>query len=239
MNDTSPGSAERGIGLLPPVGNTGVEPEAVSLAWLAGTIRSDDDVGLGWELIRKLGDDARQGGQHGYYGHTVHAADGGWQVGWSGHGGAAGTTYVELRQAWLEGQGPQAPTLALELLSRGLRLSRADLAGDDVSRSSRRPREFFDARQVASTRTDRAGWKFTEDGLGRQTLNVGSRTSERCMRLYDHAPGCLRHELELKGATAAALGAALLTGAPVSDLWAEQYARLVRWPDEWLSVPVF
>lgn len=238
MNASRSGQAEHGFGVLPPFGNTGVEPGSVSLAWLAGTIRSEDDAGLGWELVRSLADDGRLGGQSGYYGHSVHGADGSWGVAWSGHGGASGTTYVELRQRFLERHGPEAGHLAFELLCRGLRSSRVDLAGDDLRATARRPREFFDVRSTASTRTDRARWKFTEDGLGRQTLNVGSRASERCMRLYDHAPGCLRHELELKGATAAALGADLAAGASLSDLWARQYAKLVCWPEEWGQVPV-
>ena len=221
---------ESNVALLPPFGNTGVEPVNVTVAWLAGTAviwdAEDHGAAIGWDLWRKIGGSSILAGSNRHYDHGVRADDWGWQVMWAGRGGATGTVYCEIRQTRLEAADGLA--LARQLISAGIRASRLDLAGDDLRPDAPRPRTYFDARQTAWTRTHRDRWVFREDGTGRQTVNVGSGASERQARIYDHAPGVLRHELELRGDVARSTAAALAVAAPAA-LWAAEYGRLVRW----------
>lgn len=216
--------------VLPPFSNTGVESGDVGLSWLGGTIRSDDGEGVGWGLTRRLGGPSTLTGSTVHYRAGVRADDWSWSVMWGGMGGAVGTVYATIRQSYLERVGSDGLALARDLLRDGyLASSRVDLAGDDLRGSGPRPRWYFDRRAEAWTRTQRGRWQFTEQGSGSQTLYVGSRSSDRMLRLYDHAPSVLRHELELKGVVAAGVGVALGSGASVADLWAAEYGRLVRW----------
>ena len=222
--------AERGPGFLPPFSNTGVESERVGLSWVGGTIQSDDGERVGWDLTRRLNGPSTLTGSTAHYRAGARADDWSWSVMWGGMGGAAGTVYTTLRQSYLERVGMDGLTLARELMRDGyLTCSRVDLAGDDVRGVGPRPREYFERRGEAWTRTQRGRWQYTEQGSGCQTLYVGSRSSDRMLRLYDHAPSVLRHELELKGIVASGVGLALGAGASVAGLWASEYLHLVRW----------
>ena len=117
-------------GVLPPVGNTGVEP-GPEVSWLLGTLRSEDPAKEGrrvWsEVLRPLlGGEWRQSGAK-HYGKGFRLDD--WSAGvyWDGQGDAKGTAMVEVRQSALDGLTKSA---RLDLL-RLVRPRRLDLACDD------------------------------------------------------------------------------------------------------------
>jgi hypothetical protein len=166
----------------------------------------------------------------------VAADDWSYAVYWRGLGGAAGGVFLEVRQVAWEGLGAQWRPLALALLVReGLRARRIDLALDDWGVRCR-PGELFSARAEARTRTHRDGWELTVRGSGETKLTVGSRASERYLRVYDKPVGKVwrvRHEVELKGDAATAAGGWIGGGLGLRELWAREVSRLVAWP----SVP--
>jgi DNA relaxase NicK len=167
-----------------------------------------------------------------HYSSGVRADDWSWQVLWSGQGGSRGTVYVETRQTLTE----RTPEIALTLLGLGVRPSRIDLACD-VGGDSWHPSDLFALRDEAWTRTRRGGWTLTLRGDGGATLYVGSRSSDRFLRVYVKG-AIVRHELELKGAVAAAVGASLEKRTQLGHLWAAEYAKLVRWPVGHVREPV-
>jgi hypothetical protein len=214
-------------GLLPPVGNTGVEGSP-RVSWLSGSIRGPDGPPIGptfWDQhLRTHGEDWLQSGAK-HYAKGFRTRD--WSIGvyWDGQGDARGTVYVEVRQGALERMPePDALTIASTIRTR-----RLDLAQDD-DRGILRPPELYDAVREATTRTHRAGWRLESTSYGdRTTLYVGSRSSERYLRVYDRPP-VVRHELELKAELAGAVSAAWVAGAPLDGLYWAQYVRLVAWP---------
>jgi hypothetical protein len=238
-------------GVLPPESNTGVEPVTVAVDWWHGTralsvadLTREDLPGagvpdlerlLGHGLARCLGSVTGSRGSHtlgptGHYQSGVAADDGGWSVKWDGSGGARRTALLTVTGAgWssIPPEGHPAALGALQGLTEG-RTSRLDLAGDAAA-GARHPRWYFDRRVAARTRTRRGAWTLTERGDGGETLYVGSRTSERFLRIY-RRPGAIRHELELKGDLARLVAAAAAAGTPLAALWSAEYARLVVWP---------
>lgn len=216
---------------LPPLGPTGVETAKVRLGWFAGTAASDDPVALGWDLFHQLnasGSVLSPGNRH--YSAGVRATDWSWQVLWGGRGDAAGTVYAEIRQGVWDGLGEAGwTTLAGKVLPR-LRCSRVDLAGD-VDRPCASPSTLFDRRAQAWTRTHRGGWELTVRGDGGEKLTVGSRSSDRYLRIYVKGT-CVRHELELKGAVGRTVSDRVVAGASLAALWAGEYDRVVRWTGE-------
>lgn len=214
-------------GVLPPLGPTGVEPEIVSLGWFAGTAAPDDPPATGWGIVRGLVGPSTLSPGNRHYSAGVRADDWSWQVLWAGRGGAAGTVYVEVRQGVWEALPPDgAADLAGRLLT-AVRCSRLDLAGD-VLLPCALPSDLFAARDRARTRTHRGGWELMVRGDGGQKLTVGSRTSERYLRVYVKDVR-VRHELELKGATGRAACAAILSGDSLRAVWGAEYSRLVEW----------
>jgi len=200
----------------------------VSVSWLTLTLRADREDEVVWPLLRRLGGHSQSLRETPHYGRGVGADDRSWSVYWAGRGSNVGTVLTTVRQTRLE--QPDGQPLAFALAGAGWRGRRVDLAGDEDCATAPRPRWYFDARTLATTRTDRGKWIFLEDGVGRQTLNAGSRTSERFLRLYDHAPGVLRHEIELKDGAAERVAAALGAGVAAGSLWAAEYGRMIQWP---------
>lgn len=225
-----PGAAD--ITFLPPFTNRGVESGGVSVAWLQASRPAEDDRVAAMRLAMDLGGPSATGRPIPHYERAIRSDRGLWTVGYCGQGDARGTVAVTLRQSWWEAVGDPGPWLVRLLTVDGFHASRVDLAGDDLRPDAPRPRAYFDRRALAWTRTHRDRWVYREDGAGRQTLNVGAGTSDRQARIYDHAPGCLRHELELRRDVARAAGAALAAGERPAVVWAAEYGRLVRWPNE-------
>lgn len=224
-------------GLLPPISNTGVEPLlTVNVGWLGGTYGAGSEVPAPpdpWQAVRLLqslwpGGSTQHRGTTWYSKGVRHDA-GLWVVLYEGVGTARGTVAVTVRQDATEGN----LRAVLAVLGSGLRPSRLDLSAD-ASGTSPRPRAYFDARNEARTRTRRAGWVYREDGAGLASLTVGSRSSERYLRVYDKPTAAgqrrVRHELELKGDLAVAIARTLADGAEPAAAWATEYGRLVVWP---------
>jgi len=82
--------------------------------------------------------------------------------------------------------GSDAPILRLALANRG-RASRVDLALN-VYNSTLTPEHFWKALKAGDVITKTAGFKGIDDeGQGMNTLYIGSRKSDRFMRIYDKA----------------------------------------------------
>ena len=216
-------------GVLPPVGNTGVEP-GPEVSWLLGTLRSEDPAKEGrrvWsEVLRPLlGGEWRQSGAK-HYGKGFRLDD--WSAGvyWDGQGDAKGTAMVEVRQSALDGL-PKSARLDLLRLVRPRRL---DLACDDGYQRCR-PRDLFHAAREARSRSRKDRWRLEMTSFGAlTTLYVGSRSSEAMLRVYDKPPQGVRHELELKAERAEQAGSRLLAGWSVSSVYCEAYRRVVEFP---------
>lgn len=219
---------ERSSTLLPPIGNTGVEPTVTSVGWLSASLRPDGVPPDPFGLARLCTEYAPGGQTFGralkWYGKSIRHDAGLWVVGYEGVGTARGTLSITVSQDGCDA----APELVLALLRLGMRASRLDLAGD-VHDALARPRSYFDRRTQARTRTNLARWTYLEAGDGRSTTTIGARSSDRFARIYDKSDGRVRHELELKGALAAGVADRLLAGETVADLWRDQYGRLVQW----------
>lgn len=230
------GEFERGREFRPPVSPTGVETEQVTLGWLAGTASTDvghrGEQGHADRLVSRIravapGVAVRWRGNRAYR-DGICAPDWSWLVGWEGQGGAAGTVLVELRQSFFEARGISANTLAFGLCTDGVRPSRIDLAGD-VPEPATRPHEWFDRWDTARSHVPSRSVVLQVQRDGPEKLSIGARGGERYLRIYDKPErGCVRHELELRGARSRAVGL-VLGMAPLAVLWAEQYAGFVRW----------
>jgi hypothetical protein len=230
--------ADRSRDSLPPLGETGVEPVAGDLSWFAGTIRPDGpEEAIGWWLREVLMKGPESVGQSllatPRYRSGVRADDRSWSVGWEGAGDAAGTVFVEATQTHLERlQTAGSVGLALRLLAAGVRPSRVDLVG--VADGERLDlATLWAAWRGGRARTRVRGGRRVEDFDGRQGLYVGSRAGERFGRLYEPKgwqPWPVRLEVELKGGHAQAVGADLLDGRDVGDLWADELRGMIDFP---------
>lgn len=226
--------------VLPPRSNTGVEPGDVSLGWLAGTRPiwdEGDERRTAWDLFASVRDflpgpttmDVRSQ----WYSRGFAADDGSYAVFYEGVGSARGGLMLSVRQGGWERIGPAAALDAMRVFLGGsLRVSRVDLAGDDRRQDGRRtPAEWFSLLPAARSRSRPENRRLLVNGLGEQTMTVGSRTSERYLRCYMKLDrdGVVRHELELKQATAQTAVARILGGASLFDVWQAEYGRLVQW----------
>lgn len=225
---------------LPPLGTTGVDTGVYGeLSWFAGTIRPDGpEEAIGWWLREVLTGTSTVGqslASTQRYRSGVRADDRRWSIGWEGAGDAAGTVFVEVTQTALDDLGrAEAVELALRLLAAEIRPSRVDLVG--VAAGERLDlatlvREWEAGRARTRVRTGREVRTIPE---GRRTLYVGSRAGERFGRLYEppevDRPWPARLEVELKGGRAQAVGADLLDGRDVGDLWARELRGLIDFP---------
>jgi hypothetical protein len=217
-------------GLLPPFGNTGVETgHHAHVAWLHGSARAENDRAEGHRiaaLLRRPEIGSTLTGNSRHYQTGVRADDWSWLVQWGGLGDARGTVYAEVRQSVWESAAD--PAHLLRTLCAAIRPSRLDLASDVDDGD--RPATLFLRRDRAWTRTRRGSWTLLQRGDGGETLNVGSRTSDRFLRIYVKGPQTIRHEIELKGTTARQAATALVAGGPVFDVFTAEYGRIVRWP---------
>lgn len=215
---------------LPPIGNTGVETGPAHLSWLQGTHRPEDEQAYAWGQVQTLqgltGVGTTLDGGDRHWSKGVRADDWSWLVRW---GGLApdnrGLVYVETRQSVWESATDPAALLAL--LSSTVRASRLDIASDvDVGD---RPAALFLRRDAAWTRTRRGSWTLIQRGDGGETLTIGSRTSDRYLRIYVKRGDLIRHELELKRTAATAAADALVAGGAVAPVFRAEYGRIVRW----------
>ncbi len=222
---------------LPPLGTTGVERSVTGVvSWLSGSVEMIDGETDGWSWVERMQRVWPVGTHRPYtrfYQDGVVADDESWAILWDGTGDAAGTIGVEARQRlWEALSGPEAVKLALDLLTAGVRPSRVDLVGVDGS-GRIRPRDLLAAWRDGGVRTRTRTGKLWEELDGRQGLFVGSRTSDRYVRMYEVAGWDgrqLRLETESKRGRAAALGSALLDGRDADDLWAAELRGAIDWP---------
>lgn len=236
---------ERSTQLLPPFSDTGVETRAVP-GWFAGSAVADgDDESLASGLVESLRRflpgvviRSRNGSRH--YAFTLARADGSFAVLYGGLGGASGSVMVQVRQSAFEGLSPDGGAGLLAWCCANLRPSRLDVALDDGA-ARVAPGDLYDGRLDAVSRTHRGGWEWRQNGAGGSTLYVGSRQSERYLRVYVKAAGgraWVRHEVELKGSVALGAAESVLAGQSLVSLWAAEAGRIARWPDlpGWVSL---
>lgn len=178
----------------------------VGLGWLRGTIRGDSD-GVVRLLEPFFGAPSPRSGGTRWYSSTATLADRRVLVAWDGVASAAGTVMVDVTQAALDGLGWEGSVaLARALMAAGFRASRVDVYCDDRERraSARDVRGAVVAGHFVS-HAQPGGYR-EDDATGAATAYLGSRESERMLRVYDKEPNGAdprtRYELELKGAAA-------------------------------------
>lgn len=225
-------------GLLPPFSHTGVEPSAVSVGWWAGTREiwdggqsGDGEQAAAWDLFRRVqaiapgGSNLRARSQ--WYQRSFSRDDGTATVYYAGVGSARGSIMLTLRQSWFE----SVPALAVaDLLGlvQGLRVSRLDLAADVSGDRRLTPRTLYGQLPAARSRSRPANRVLTVAWDGAEKLTIGSRASDRYLRIYVKGER-VRHEVECKGDVARAAWAAIAAGAGLESVWRDQYGRVVEW----------
>ena len=224
--------------LLPTFSHTWVEPSAVTVGWFAGTRQvwavgegPADERQAAWELFAQVRDaapgESSMLARSTYYRQGFSMDDGSCSVLYDGIGRAAGSVLLSARQALFERLGSEAWALVVAL-APGLHVSRLDLAADAEGSSTLRPSALYGLLPAARSRSQRVHQVLTVDRGGGEKLTLGSRSSERYLRVYVKDQR-VRHELELKqGAARAAMGR-LLTGASLAGVWAQEYVRVVEW----------
>lgn len=141
-----------------------------------------------------------------------------------------GEVYVEIPGGALAPLGWDGQVRVLVLLdSIGVRLSRVDVAYDDLARVTD-PADVLAAIEAGNTRTRTRAWRSVRDHKGGMTTYIGSRLAECFVRVYrkwaesnDPTQGT-RWEMEAKGERAPIV-AALMRSAPRP---AETYLELLR-----------
>lgn len=155
-------------------------------------------------------------------------AEGRWLVGWDGAGDAAGTVFVQVKQSGLD-RLADARTVALALLSDGVRPSRVDLYVDHARAGSPRPRSYWAALPGSVCRVSARHRVLMVDGTGRETVALGARGGRRHLRIYDRPDGAsVRHELEMRAERARTVGEAMLV-EPLEGIWQREYGAFVQW----------
>lgn len=232
--------SERSTLLLPPYSSTGVEQEA-SPGWFAGSVMADGDgEEVARELVRSLlrflpGVHLSSGRTPQYYASSLASPAGTWAVFYGGRGGAAGTVMVQVRQSAFESVSAEVGLALLAWLCANVRGSRFDVAWDDYA-GLVSPAELYNGQAGASGRARLMVLRSeTYSGaLTGCTLTVGSRHSERFLRVYLKSRGgrpSVRWEVELKGGAAVDAAERVLSGVSVAELWRVEAPRGVRWPE--------
>lgn len=211
--------AQRSAEGPPPSSETGVEmPTApvVGLGWISGTFVGRDP-GAALDILRPyFGEGSARDFGTRFYGASSVLDDGRVMVGWDGHGGAAGSIFVNVRQGALDGLGwDRSVALAGSLLAAGFRPSRVDVYVDDRAGITD-PAAVYAAFSSGEVVTHAREGEWRENTGGGATAALGRRTSERYLRVYrKHEDGDARTrwELETKG-TLAGFALGLVVSAP-------------------------
>lgn len=219
----------------PTLSETWVEMTTVGLGWLRGTLRTDPESVMA--LLRPhLGESSARSGGTRWFRQSAYLADRRVVVAWDGIGQAAGRVMVDVTQTALDGLGWEGSRALLsDLLGAGFRASRVDLYVDDRRErraSARVVRGAVVDRQYVS-HADPGGYR-EDDHTGAATAYLGSRESERFLRVYDKDPNGFdprtRYELETKGEVAR-LVASAVAAAPAVDAAAVVCAHLLAFVD--------
>jgi len=229
---------ESTYGVLPTRSHTWVEPSSVAYGWLAGTRQVWADGGgqeseraTAWELFSTLRDaialPSNMTARATYYRRGFAFDDGTAAVFWDGIGRAAGGVMLTVRQTAFERLGDVGSAELVGRLVPGLHVSRLDLAADADS-DAQTPDALYAMLPTARSRSRAEHRVLTVDWAGGQKLTVGSRSSERYLRVYVKG-AVVRHELELKQGAAGAAMERLRAGAELVTVWRDEYGRLVRW----------
>lgn len=196
-NDTSP----------PPESETGVEMTGdVGIGWARGSIRGlEPDVVIG-ALAPFLGSSTPRGGGTRWYQASATLDDRRAMVAWDGQGSAAGTVLVDVTQQAFDGLGFERGLALLRTLhGLGWRPSRLDVWADDREGLAD-PSDVLAALEAGQVVTHAQGHEWRSNSQGGATAYVGSRSSERFLRVYRTGPvhgyAGTRWELELKGEAA-------------------------------------
>ena len=188
----------------PPVSETGVEMTGrVGVGWLRGTIRGVEPEDVTRTLAPWLGPSFPRGGGTRWYRSSAVLDDRRAMVAWDGQGNAAGTVLVELTQQAFDRLGWDRSRAVVDALrALGLRPSRLDLWADDREGLAD-PQDVLAALEAGQTVTHAQGHEWRSNSAGGATAYVGSRESERFLRVYRTLPvhGYVgtRWELESKG----------------------------------------
>jgi hypothetical protein len=138
-------------------------------------------------------------------------------IAWDGQAQAAGTVLVDITQQALDGLGfARSLDLLRSLTAAGFRPSRLDLWADDREGLAD-PLDVWTALEGGQAVTHAHGHEWRQNSAGGATAYIGSRTSERFLRVYRtlpiHGYDGTRWELEIKGQAAVDSLALLIEGA--------------------------
>ncbi len=206
--------------LHPRPSDTGVEMPTIGLGWLRGTVRGHHEPVMTL-LSGFFGPVSNRPGGIPWYRSSAQLLDGRVTVGWDGLGGAAGTVMLDVRQQALDHLGWESSLMlaaALDLL--GFKPSRIDVWMDDHARLAD-PADVRAALVRGDVVTHAQGHEWQENSRGGATAYIGSRSSERYLRVYRTAPvhgyEATRWELESKGDAAGDALRLLLAGQTTGD----------------------
>lgn len=198
----------------------------ITIDWLAGTFKEFNDAAETFIRTYASADDVqattpRNGytyGQRDGYGVLLYWNSNDNRMGQ--HAVFGGTTLRNL----LEHKEISSLALLSAAIDAGMRISRLDLAKDATGQA-------FDGEAIYQSLKSRAGGGSTrnvsriENNMGGQTIYVGSRTSEKFIRIYDKAAETgdftkqwWRFELETKGEFARLVASALASGEDASSV---------------------
>lgn len=229
--------------VLPTRSLTWVEPSTVTFGWLAGTVSiwtaadggppsRDTERSVAWDLFAQMRDalplPSTSRVRATWYREGFATDDGTYAVFYGGLGRAAGGVMATVRQTMFERLGPEASWALVGGLAPGLHASRLDLAADGPLGELLPPSGLYALLPAARSRSRRASQVLTVDQAGGEKLTVGARSSARYLRCYCKGDR-IRHELELKQATAGSALARILSGESLLSVWAAEYGRLVEW----------
>ena len=235
-------------GVLPPMGNTGVEQGgqgAVRPDWLHGTAPVETYGGRmseRWSAERVAtvvgeffpGERPTRGRGGRYFGAALRGHE--FVVMWEGVGDARERIYIEVQG---EGWSSLGSAVALELLrlltvGHRFRATRFDLCRDVVGLAVADLIEAAARRQVR-TRAQTVVARQTLRGARRgRSLEVGARESDRFVRLYDYR-GPTRIEVELKRGLATSAVKAAIAERSFVGVWSREVRAAVGFP----SVPAW
>jgi len=162
-----------------------------------------------------------------WYGRAFARDDNAATVYYEGVGRARGSVMLSIRQSWFE-QLPGDPVPSIAPMLTGWHVSRVDLAADTPADTALPPAELYARLPTARSRSRSAHRVLTMAWDGAQKLTIGSRASERYVRVYIKGDR-IRHELEMKGVAAGDAWAALAGGATPARVWTAEYGRVVQW----------
>jgi hypothetical protein len=207
---------------LPPCSNTGVERVICRPDWLDVSLRipggEDHELKAAHELLQSFAPGPSTVGRgRGFYERLLSSDDASASVAYSGHADAKGTVLLTLPGAWWA-TAPDPEETARAIYGRDGHVARLDLAADYDGPDVPPVAAIADAiaRREWVTRL-RSAYEGRDLMTGKRTVYLGSKASERRMRVYD-LRGPVRVEIQTRNDVAAQLLESVAASGSVAAL---------------------